>query len=352
MFSNFSSENRAVYEIMSKNMVVSEMLHWQYGGALHAGLVRLHACKRTPAPMHTHKYSCPRTHPRAQTYTKINTKYLFFHDENGFVNAPQCYVTHRWRLLLRYLSSLPHLLLVATYLILTHQYCLAKSASKNREEMTKTIHKHTRLNFSQKMCLLQRNYFSVKQVPLKCLLKIIHDFRTSISQCLQDLIHLITSKQQFRVSYIVLNSKYKGFSRKKRSKFYCKIIKPYLYHIGFFLSACFIFCVRHHQNLHMYNSFIYISRYYEWKCMLHIVTVYFKWTISAIKYYNVSYNNSQWPVRINLRICQAHAYRALAGKREGRRPLGRPRRRWEDNIKMDLREVGWRGHGVDQCGSG
>jgi hypothetical protein len=36
------------------------------------------------------------------------------------------------------------------------------------------------------------------------------------------------------------------------------------------------------------------------------------------------------------------AYRALVGKPEGRRPLGRPRRRWEDNIKMDLREVGWR----------
>jgi hypothetical protein len=35
------------------------------------------------------------------------------------------------------------------------------------------------------------------------------------------------------------------------------------------------------------------------------------------------------------------AYRDLVGKPEGRRPLGRPRRRWEDNIKMDLREVGW-----------
>jgi hypothetical protein len=31
------------------------------------------------------------------------------------------------------------------------------------------------------------------------------------------------------------------------------------------------------------------------------------------------------------------------GKPEGRRPLGRPRRRWEDNIKIDLREVGWGG---------
>jgi hypothetical protein len=46
------------------------------------------------------------------------------------------------------------------------------------------------------------------------------------------------------------------------------------------------------------------------------------------------------------------AYRALVGKPEGRRPLGRPRRRWEDNIKMDLREVVWGGHGLDQCGSG
>jgi hypothetical protein len=35
------------------------------------------------------------------------------------------------------------------------------------------------------------------------------------------------------------------------------------------------------------------------------------------------------------------AYRALVGKPEGTRPLGRHRRRWEDNIKMDQREVGW-----------
>jgi hypothetical protein len=35
-----------------------------------------------------------------------------------------------------------------------------------------------------------------------------------------------------------------------------------------------------------------------------------------------------------------NAYRLLVGKPEGRRPLGRPRRRWVDNIKMDLVEVG------------
>jgi len=33
-------------------------------------------------------------------------------------------------------------------------------------------------------------------------------------------------------------------------------------------------------------------------------------------------------------------HRVLVGKSEGKRPLGRPRRRWEDNIKMDLQKVG------------
>jgi hypothetical protein len=37
------------------------------------------------------------------------------------------------------------------------------------------------------------------------------------------------------------------------------------------------------------------------------------------------------------------AYRILVGRPKGRRPLGRPRHRWEDNIKMNLQEVGWEG---------
>jgi hypothetical protein len=41
-----------------------------------------------------------------------------------------------------------------------------------------------------------------------------------------------------------------------------------------------------------------------------------------------------------------NAYRLLVGKPEGKRPLGRPRHRWVDNIKMDLREVGWDGMGL------
>jgi hypothetical protein len=36
-------------------------------------------------------------------------------------------------------------------------------------------------------------------------------------------------------------------------------------------------------------------------------------------------------------------YKVLVGKPEGRRPLGRPRRRWEDGVRMDLREIGLRG---------
>jgi hypothetical protein len=44
------------------------------------------------------------------------------------------------------------------------------------------------------------------------------------------------------------------------------------------------------------------------------------------------------------RACSTHGegsgvYRVLVGKPEGKRPLGRPRRRWEYNIKMDLQEV-------------
>ena len=45
------------------------------------------------------------------------------------------------------------------------------------------------------------------------------------------------------------------------------------------------------------------------------------------------------------------AYRVLVGKPERKRPLGRPRYRWEDNIKMDLRKWDW-GHGLDGYGAG
>jgi hypothetical protein len=49
-----------------------------------------------------------------------------------------------------------------------------------------------------------------------------------------------------------------------------------------------------------------------------------------------------------------NVYRLLVGKPEGKRPLGRPRRRWIDNIKIDLSEIGcgsvdWIGLAQDRC---
>jgi hypothetical protein len=48
-------------------------------------------------------------------------------------------------------------------------------------------------------------------------------------------------------------------------------------------------------------------------------------------------------------------YKILVGKPEGKRPLGRPRRRWEDGIRMDLREIGlgvWIGSDCLRTGTG
>ncbi|KAJ4435742.1 hypothetical protein ANN_18359 [Periplaneta americana] len=49
----------------------------------------------------------------------------------------------------------------------------------------------------------------------------------------------------------------------------------------------------------------------------------------------------RWAVHVARMDESRNAYRVLVGRPEGKRPLGRPRRRWEDNIKMDLREVGY-----------
>jgi hypothetical protein len=48
----------------------------------------------------------------------------------------------------------------------------------------------------------------------------------------------------------------------------------------------------------------------------------------------------RWAGHVACREEGRGVYSVLVGRPEGRRPLGRPRRRWEDNIKMDLREIG------------
>jgi hypothetical protein len=56
----------------------------------------------------------------------------------------------------------------------------------------------------------------------------------------------------------------------------------------------------------------------------------------------ITYTTLAWilyPLHFSL-LEERGVYRVLVGKPEGSRPLGRPRRRWEDNIRMDLQEVG------------
>jgi hypothetical protein len=48
----------------------------------------------------------------------------------------------------------------------------------------------------------------------------------------------------------------------------------------------------------------------------------------------------RWAGHVALRGEERGVHRVLVGKPEGKRPLGRPRRRWKDNIKIDLQEVG------------
>jgi hypothetical protein len=73
-------------------------------------------------------------------------------------------------------------------------------------------------------------------------------------------------------------------------------------------------------------------------------------TKERVELYIYSPTGSSWPgIGQNLPLLIFTTFytpcsRVLVGKPEGKRPLGRPRRRWEDNIKMDLQEIGG-GHG-------
>jgi hypothetical protein len=56
----------------------------------------------------------------------------------------------------------------------------------------------------------------------------------------------------------------------------------------------------------------------------------------------------RWAGHVTRMVEKSNAYMLLVGKPEGKRPLGRPRHRWMDNIRMDLLEIGW--GGVDWIG--
>jgi len=54
----------------------------------------------------------------------------------------------------------------------------------------------------------------------------------------------------------------------------------------------------------------------------------------------IKWRRMRWAEHVARMAQRRDIYGGLVGKPEGKRPLGRPRRRWEDNIKMDLQEVG------------
>jgi len=54
----------------------------------------------------------------------------------------------------------------------------------------------------------------------------------------------------------------------------------------------------------------------------------------------IKWRRMRWPGHVARMGEERGVYRVLVGKPEGRRPLGRPRRKWVDNIRMDLQEVG------------
>ena len=60
----------------------------------------------------------------------------------------------------------------------------------------------------------------------------------------------------------------------------------------------------------------------------------------------------RWAGHVAVMRERRDAYRVLVEKPERKRRLGRPRRRWNDNIKMDLQEVGFGGYELDRAGSG
>ena len=74
--------------------------------------------------------------------------------------------------------------------------------------------------------------------------------------------------------------------------------------------------------------------------------------IYAVNYYQYMPPNIIWVIKLRIMRCAGHvahmgerrcACRVPVGKHKGNKPLGRPRRRLEDNIKVDVQEVGWGG---------
>ena len=75
-------------------------------------------------------------------------------------------------------------------------------------------------------------------------------------------------------------------------------------------------------------------------------------TAHQILFWEIKQGRMRWAGYVARMEEGRSVYRVLVGKPEGKRPLGRPRRRWEDNVKMDLQEVGCGEYGLARAGSG
>jgi hypothetical protein len=117
-----------------------------------------------------------------------------------------------------------------------------------------------------------------------------------------------------------------------------KIIKILLYSL--FRSTCFGHSCAHHQeppnSAHTASSHRVSSG--EWK-KLHNEEMNDLYSLPNIVRV-VKSRRMRWAGHVARMREDRGVHRMLVGKSKGKRPLGRPRRRWEDNIKMDLQEVG------------
>jgi hypothetical protein len=79
-------------------------------------------------------------------------------------------------------------------------------------------------------------------------------------------------------------------------------------------------------------------------CIVMCVNVYYCHRVSTQLQLNISYHikyrRMRWAGHVARMGEERSVHRVLVGKTEEKRPLGKPRRRWEDDIKMDLQEVG------------
>ena len=91
--------------------------------------------------------------------------------------------------------------------------------------------------------------------------------------------------------------------------------------VGIYISENTVYTLPYNEKLNL----MYATKYYY--SLPNIVRV-------------VKSRRMRWAGHVACMVEDRGVHRVLVGKPEGKRPLGRPRRRWEDNIKMDLQEVG------------